>query len=89
MKDAQIETAKKEIPQLNLDKNVIQNKIAREEYNQKQYNKQLEAENDKIKKGRKKTCYCEPHEIIYFKGDKNVKKLIVIIIDHYQLDFKF
>ena len=39
-----------------------------EEYNKKQYETQLRGE--KIIKGRRKDCECEPHEIIYFKGDK-------------------
>ena len=70
LKDAQINTAIRENPQLQLDKNVIQNKIAREEYNKKQYETQLEEEEKIIKGEEEKDCECEPHEIIYFKGDK-------------------
>ena len=53
LKDAQINTAIRENPQLQLDKNVIQNKIAREEYNKKQYETQLEEE-EKNNKGRRR-----------------------------------
>ena len=70
LKDAQIKTSQRKSPQLQMDKNVIENKIARQDYTLKQVEEQIEKEKKKIEEEKEKECECEPHEIIYFKGDK-------------------